>query len=338
MNNTPLISIICPVYNVERYIEQSLQSVLDQRFADWECIVVDDGSTDGSGAICDEFARRDPRFRVYHQSNAGVGATRAAALSKVRGKYITFIDPDDWAEPDWLEYMYGLIESTGADVVQVGLFKEYTTGSHVKGFVKERTEMGKLEIMRALLRDKTLPSYMHVKMFRRSLAASGFNPIRTFEDIYAMSTWMAAAERCVADPKPLYHYRMRTSSIVHNSHADTDLDYIKACRFRAEKFAELFPAEFDAVTCGAYMLDKYVSMAKTIARKVPDKENRYRRVLQLSELACRESPQALEAVRKPKVRFRARLLRGNPRWFIRLMRMACAFDIHRGLRKSRMFP
>ena len=115
----PAISVIVPVYNVEAYVRKSLQSVAKQTFDDWECIVVDDGSTDGSGAICDEFAARDPRFRVIHQENRGLSGARNTGLAVAQGRYIGFLDSDDYIHPDMYQVLFTAIEQTGADFAVV---------------------------------------------------------------------------------------------------------------------------------------------------------------------------------------------------------------------------
>lgn len=115
----PAISVIVPVYNVEAYVRKSLQSIADQTFTDWECIVVDDGSTDGSGAICDEFAACDPRFRVIHQSNMGLSGARNTGLAVAQGRYIGFLDSDDYIHPDMYQVLLTVIEQTGADIAIV---------------------------------------------------------------------------------------------------------------------------------------------------------------------------------------------------------------------------
>lgn len=112
----PTITIIVPVYNVEAYVRKSLQSIADQTFADWECIVVDDGSTDGSGAICDEFAALDSRFRVIHQSNQGLPAARNVGLELAQGKYIAFLDSDDYIHPDMYQVLLDAIRQTDSDI------------------------------------------------------------------------------------------------------------------------------------------------------------------------------------------------------------------------------
>lgn len=97
------VSIIVPIYNAEKYLRQCLDSVLSQSFSDWECILVDDGSSDGSAQICDEFADKDARFFVFHKENAGVGSARNFGIEKASGKYLIFLDSDDFLENNCLE-------------------------------------------------------------------------------------------------------------------------------------------------------------------------------------------------------------------------------------------
>lgn len=114
---TPFFSIIIPVYNVAPYLRECLDSVLVQTFTDWEAICVDDGSTDGSGAILDEYAAKDTRFRVIHQPNAGTHETRLKALSLIRGEWITFLDADDYIVPERYEKMLDAVKQESADLV-----------------------------------------------------------------------------------------------------------------------------------------------------------------------------------------------------------------------------
>ena len=101
-STAPKISIIVPVYNVEKYLRRCLDSIASQTFNDWECILIDDGSPDNSGVICDEYAEKDSRFRVIHQKNAGVSAARNAGLDAARGEWVGFVDSDDWIEKEML--------------------------------------------------------------------------------------------------------------------------------------------------------------------------------------------------------------------------------------------
>ena len=112
-------SIIVPVYNAERYVKECLESVLAQTVQDWECICVDDGSTDGSGAILDEYAAKDVRFRVIHKSNEGVAVARNTGLERAIGEYICFVDADDTVDTNWLQVYADCIDENDYDIVMI---------------------------------------------------------------------------------------------------------------------------------------------------------------------------------------------------------------------------
>ena len=115
----PIFSIVIPVYNVAQHLRECLDSALSQTFSDWEAICVDDGSTDGSGEILDEYAAKDRRFKVIHQANAGVSAARNTGISNATGEYITCLDGDDAYDSGWLAEASHIISKTGADVVRM---------------------------------------------------------------------------------------------------------------------------------------------------------------------------------------------------------------------------
>ena len=111
------ISIICPVYKAEKYIHRCVDSILAQTFTDFELLLIDDGSPDSSGKICDEYAQKDSRVRVFHKKNGGVASARQCGLDNVQGEYTIHIDPDDWVEPTMLEELYAKAKETDADMV-----------------------------------------------------------------------------------------------------------------------------------------------------------------------------------------------------------------------------
>ena len=122
------VSIIIPVYNKIRYLAATLRQVQTQTFTDYECLLIDDGSTDGSGAVCDEFAAQDARFRVFHIPNSGVSHARNIGLDAAQGTYITFIDADDGVKLGYLECLIRYIEESGADMVIFGYEKVSADG------------------------------------------------------------------------------------------------------------------------------------------------------------------------------------------------------------------
>ena len=126
---TPEISVIVPVYNAEAYIHRCINSLLAQTFDDFEVILVDDGSLDGSGAICDDYARKNSRVRVFHKENGGVASARQLGVDKARGEYTIHTDPDDWVEPTMLEELYYRAKTEKADMVICDFLVEENEGS-----------------------------------------------------------------------------------------------------------------------------------------------------------------------------------------------------------------
>ena len=120
-----MISIIVPVYNTEKYLDQCIQSVLVQTYTNWELLLINDGSTDLSGTICDQYATKDRRIRVFHKENGGVSSARNVGLDNARGKWIMFIDADDWVEPSMLKELRTVALDNNADYVYCDLLFDY---------------------------------------------------------------------------------------------------------------------------------------------------------------------------------------------------------------------
>lgn len=141
----PLISIIIPVYNTEKYIRRCIDSVIAQSYSDWELILVDDGSTDESGKICDEYVEKDERIRVFHKENGGVSSARNVGLDNANGEWVTFVDSDDYLQNDALEVLLGHL-SAGTDLI-IGGYKIldecgeviYVVDDNVNGVISRKT-------------------------------------------------------------------------------------------------------------------------------------------------------------------------------------------------------
>ena len=116
------ISIIMPVYNVEQYVGKAIESILNQTFTDYELLIVDDGTKDKSGEICDEYAAKDARIQVIHKENGGAPSARNTAIDIARGTYVYFMDSDDWAEKTMLQDMYDMAEQHNAQLVVCGYY------------------------------------------------------------------------------------------------------------------------------------------------------------------------------------------------------------------------
>lgn len=209
----PQISIIVPVYKVEQYLHKCLDSILAQTFTDWECILIDDGSPDSSGAICDEYAQQDSRFRVIHQENKGSAGARNTGLQMAQGIYLICVDSDDWVEPDYLECLYNEAKRTGADVVGCNLVREYEGKP-----VEERRTLPpeSLECIRGLL-ERKIRGWLHIKFLRRSLVVehkiSFVEGLDLWEDMLFCTKFFFFTNKISNVDKILYHYRYNATSI-----------------------------------------------------------------------------------------------------------------------------
>lgn len=169
MNNVK-ISVIMPVYKVEKFIRKCLDSLLAQTFTQWELIAVDDGSTDKSGEICDEYAARDSRITVIHKENGGAPSARNAAIPLSRGEYLYFMDSDDWAEPNMFEEMYALAKKHNAQLVVSGYYIE-TYFSDTKFYSQEQSLPSRVFETQQAFRD-----YAY-KMFDKNLLYAPWNKL-----------------------------------------------------------------------------------------------------------------------------------------------------------------
>ncbi|EGP5489252.1 glycosyltransferase, partial [Enterococcus faecium] len=144
------ISIIVPVYKVEPYLRKCVDSILAQTFTDFEVILVDDGSPDNSGKICDEYASKDSRVRVIHKKNGGLSSARNAGIDVARGKYLGFVDSDDYIEKDMYELLYDNIVKEQADLSICGIYDIYA-GKKVKILPEEYKVLDKVSAMKIVL-------------------------------------------------------------------------------------------------------------------------------------------------------------------------------------------
>lgn len=120
-----IVTIIVPVYNVDKYLKRCIDSILCQTFCDWKLLLIDDGSTDKSASICDEYVKLDTRIKVVHKKNEGVSTARNLGIKLAKGKYITFIDSDDWIEKDFLEIIVSEKEKMNVPILVTGFVVEY---------------------------------------------------------------------------------------------------------------------------------------------------------------------------------------------------------------------
>lgn len=227
LSKKTLISVIVPIYNVKMYLKQCVDSILGQTYENVELILVDDGSTDGSGKICDEYAQKDNRIKVIHKRNEGAVKARKVGLQEATGNYILYVDGDDWLEPNMIERLYDILREQNVDVAMCGRFED-TGDTHRQVF--QGIQEGRYDKL-ALL-EKVYP-YMIVngaffewglfpglwdKLFKRECLEKhlmSVNDILTMgDDAACVYPALLNANSIYVLQECLYHYRQSTSSMV----------------------------------------------------------------------------------------------------------------------------
>lgn len=211
------ISVVVPVYNVEKYLERCVNSILNQSYKNLEIILVDDGSTDSSGAICDNFAKKHSRLRVYHTQNSGLSSARNFGLEKSSGEYIAFIDSDDFVKPDFLMHLITAIKEFNCDIAACGyeMYFNKLLSFEVKGN-KNRICTNAEAIRGLFMGEKTIDVMAWNKLYKKSLFNDGIRYPKGLlhEDVATTYKLLYKAKKIAYVALPLYCYFQRKGSIV----------------------------------------------------------------------------------------------------------------------------
>ena len=203
----PKISVIVPVYQAEKYISRCLDSIMAQSFTDFEVLMIDDGSRDNGGKICDDYAKKDGRFHVVHKKNEGVSIARQTGLDMAQGEYVIHADPDDWVEPDWLGKLYQKIVEDRTDIVICDF--EHIKADETVIMVQRPASLHKDDVLEALL-DGVLRGSPWNKLVRRdcfSRYGVSFHPdMNLWEDMYVICLLIVNGAKVSFLPEVLYHY------------------------------------------------------------------------------------------------------------------------------------
>ncbi len=218
-----MISVIVPVYNVELYLRKCLDNIVEQTYRDLEILVIDDGSTDGSGRICDEFSERDERIRVYHTENHGLSAARNLGIENANGEYLGFVDSDDWIESDMYEMLIRKAIETDADVVECGSCAEYQTRTIL--YEKECVQVSGVEAIHLLLCEKLTTTVWDKLWKRKCFNNISFPNGRVFEDVATTFRLYEAAEKVCSIKDCKYHNNVRMNSISRTRNMKNLVDY-----------------------------------------------------------------------------------------------------------------
>ena len=224
-----LISVIVPVYNVEKHLEKSIKSILAQSYTDIELILVDDGSTDNSGLICDSFAAEDSRVRVIHNKNGGVATARNKGIKEKKGKFFCFVDSDDTVNPNYIFNMHKIITEHNADIAMCAYLYIWADGR------KKRTRNGEYhdnhiftdtgrDALGKMLYSKVYAPACWGKLFRSDKIDFSFPSFSIGEDMLASVDYFMQADKVVMSNEPHYYYLQNDESVMHSVNPDKVFD------------------------------------------------------------------------------------------------------------------
>lgn len=258
MGFMPLISVIIPVYNVEKYLDRCISSVVKQTYENIDIILVNDGSTDSSGEICDRWSKRDRRVRSFHKTNGGLSDARNYGLTKAAADYITYIDSDDYVHESLFERLYDILNKTESDISIVNPV-------HVKeGQEAVFCDKGKLKIysnpesaIEALLYQNDFLVSAWGKLYKkRILEGTPFPKGKLFEDAAVMPYLFNKCSRIAYESSSLYAYVHRSGSITTSSFTERDCYIVDICRQYKSDFSGVSPDidhALEAFICTCYL-------------------------------------------------------------------------------------
>ena len=227
----PLISVIVPVYKVEKYLDRCVQSIADQTYRNLEIILVDDGSPDNCGAMCDTWAEKDSRIRVIHKENGGLSDARNAGMAVATGEFVGFVDSDDWLNTQMYHYLYEAIASTDSDIASCGARRVWTDGKPSKEVcaVNRDRVLEREAAMEALITANGLIQTVWNKLYRKStIEGILFLKGQIYEDEFWTWQAIARARRVVTIHDSYYNYLQRDDSIMGSGFSEKYLQVVQA--------------------------------------------------------------------------------------------------------------
>lgn len=251
------ISVIVPVYNVENYLEECIDSILGQTYKNLEIILVDDGSTDNCGQICDDYVKKDNRIKVIHKENGGLSDARNVGIKNSKGKYITFIDSDDCVNKKYIEVLYNQIITTNSDI-SICSYKKFSDYYIEEDFKLNDIEILKRqEILLKLYGEKNRINYVVSwgKLYKRRLFDTiSFPNGKIHEDEYTTYKLYEECDLVSYTSLQLYYYRVRNDSIMKKKISTKRLDSLQAFDEQLEYYRQQKNKDIEIRCCREYCL------------------------------------------------------------------------------------
>ena len=251
-----LVSIIIPIYNVEKYLDKCLKTIINQTYKNIEIILVDDGSTDNSLFICNKYAEDDKRIKVLHKKNEGVSVARNIGIKLSTGKFVVFVDPDDYVSNNHIETLYNCIISNNVDLVISNAINVTEDGNMFKNEEKKDFFMNKEECLKELLSENNFSHVCWGNIYKRELLeVCSFNDkYRIAEDLDFLYEYISNIESGYFLSKNTYYWLMREGSATNSQYSEKWNDELEICKSIIERNFDLQSDLYH------YAIEKYIRM------------------------------------------------------------------------------
>lgn len=263
-----LVSVIIPVYNVDEVLADCIDSVLNQSYSSIEVILIDDGSTDSSGKICNYYAKQDGRISVIHKENGGQATARNLGLKRSKGKYIAFVDSDDIVDFKYIEILYRTLIDTKADIACCDMVKFRNRLPKVDSGHALISEYSNIEAIESLCYQGKMSNSPWMKLIKREIVLNNPFPInKGYEDFAVVYKWLAEAKRIAHISCRLYYYRQLSSSTMHLTYSFRKLDRIKIAEEMRQYILLYYPELKTAVEARVFLANIQTLMWLPVKKK-----------------------------------------------------------------------
>lgn len=309
-----LISIIVPIYNVEKYLKQCINSIINQTYKNIEIILVDDGSPDKCGEICDEYSKKDDRIIVIHKKNGGLSDARNKGIDIANGEYLTFVDSDDFVENNYIEKLYNSIKLNNAKIAQCGISKVNESSEIIEklcyeeSFVKTSYEILNNWYGKHLIENVVVWNKMYAKELFKDIR---FPVGKIHEDEFTTYKLIYFSKKVTIICNPLYNYRQNNDSIMGKKFSIKRLDLLEALEQRIQFFKEKNEKDLYENVVRVYIKQlrmyyiktrKYISNSNKIQKEIIEKYKEINfEIKKIKKISFKEKFKSLMFIISPKI-------------------------------------
>lgn len=284
MAKSKKVSIVVPIYNAEPYIERSIESIINQTYKNIEIILVDDGSEDGSGKICDKYAKKDKRIKVIHKENGGVSSARNTGIREAGSNYIVFVDSDDYVDENYIDLLLSEIVSQDADIAMMTHYIEYPNKKPTIRYEKEYIVLNSHDAIDRMLYDEGIDISPWGKIYKKELFSKIKYPEgKIFEDTATTPLLLMEADKIVINNQPTYHYLIQNNDSITNSvFSSSKMQLIDVTEEMCRKVLEKYP-DLEKGTKRRIMFANIATLRQMVGVKAVNKQLKHKIELYIKE-------------------------------------------------------